>query len=73
MKKNKRPKLDSMTNGVSHIPRIKKGLYKVGKSNKLNTSDTEQSDLTCVTCGANNVCPYAFDAYNTNGDCLAQK
>jgi len=31
------------------------------------------SFVTCSTCQSNDVCEYAFDAYNTNGDCLAIK
>lgn len=29
--------------------------------------------VTCEQCGDNDVCEYAFDHYNTNGDCLALK
>lgn len=29
--------------------------------------------VTCVGCDANEWCPYAWDGYNTNGDCLADK
>lgn len=29
--------------------------------------------VTCVGCDANKSCPYAWDGYNTNGDCLAEK
>lgn len=28
---------------------------------------------TCDECGDNEFCPFAFDAYNTSGDCLAEK
>lgn len=28
---------------------------------------------TCYTCGDKDICKYAFDLYNTNGDCLAMK
>lgn len=28
---------------------------------------------TCFDCAKNTECEYAFDAYNTNGDCLAIK
>ena len=28
---------------------------------------------TCTNCPENKSCLYAFDAYNTNGDCLAEK
>lgn len=29
--------------------------------------------FTCDECGAAAVCPFVFDSYNTNGDCLAEK
>lgn len=29
--------------------------------------------VTCVKCLARKTCQYAFDPYNTNGDCLAEK
>lgn len=29
--------------------------------------------LFCDECRDNNVCIYAFDGYNTDGDCLAEK
>jgi hypothetical protein len=28
---------------------------------------------SCDSCGGRNDCAYAFDGYNTNGDCLAEK
>ncbi len=31
------------------------------------------ADFTCDRCAAANECDYAFDPYNTNGDCLAEK
>lgn len=30
-------------------------------------------EFTCDECGAAPTCPYAFDPYNTDGDCLAEK
>lgn len=34
----------------------------------------ELRDLTCLDCPqADNGCEYAWDAYNKNGDCLAEK
>jgi len=30
-------------------------------------------DYSCYDCGAWQTCEFAFDAYNTNGDCLAEK
>ncbi len=29
--------------------------------------------FTCDQCFSNETCPSAFDAYNTNGDCLEEK
>jgi len=29
--------------------------------------------ITCEECYSNAGCEYAFDMYNTNGDCLAEK
>jgi len=29
--------------------------------------------ITCVKCPDNKTCEFAYDAYNTNGDCLAEK
>ena len=28
---------------------------------------------TCWACECNTICPYRYDAYNINGDCLAIK
>ncbi len=30
-------------------------------------------ELTCSKCKENRSCPHAFDLYNLNGDCLAEK
>ena len=35
--------------------------------------EPKREDLTCFKCGENTACPYAWDWYNTNGDCLAMK
>ncbi len=29
--------------------------------------------ITCTNCPDNDVCEFAFDGYNTDGDCLADK
>lgn len=29
--------------------------------------------FTCHTCSKKHICPFAWDAYNTNNDCLAEK
>jgi hypothetical protein len=34
---------------------------------------TEDVAFTCDDCGAAATCEYAFDLYNTDGDCLAEK
>lgn len=33
----------------------------------------ELGDCTCVTCEDRHACEFAFDLYNTSGDCLAIK
>lgn len=33
----------------------------------------EDKTLTCDECACFAVCPWAFDLYNTDGDCLAEK
>ncbi|MEN6550163.1 MAG: hypothetical protein ABFE07_29315 [Armatimonadia bacterium] len=33
----------------------------------------EHQDYTCSRCGAEAECEYAYDLYNTSGDCLAEK
>ena len=33
----------------------------------------EMKALTCFFCKEWGMCPYAFDPYNTGGDCLANK
>ena len=32
-----------------------------------------QERFTCSKCSSREICKYAFDDYNTNGDCLAVK
>lgn len=34
---------------------------------------TAREDLTCETCADKNECEYAYDPYNTDGECLAIK
>lgn len=36
-------------------------------------SEAWRETTTCSECKQNVECPFAFDAYNTNGDCLAIK
>ena len=33
----------------------------------------KKEDLTCHTCPLKEVCEFAYDLYNTDGDCLASK
>jgi hypothetical protein len=35
--------------------------------------DWDISEFSCDHCSAAKTCEYAFDPYNTNGDCLAEK
>ena len=37
----------------------------------IDTND--YPSYTCTGCIGNSSCPYAFDGYNTNGDCLNMK
>lgn len=35
--------------------------------------DLQPKDITCVDCPDNDKCEWAWDLYNTDGDCLALK
>lgn len=35
--------------------------------------EPKREELTCYSCGSNQTCPFRWDSYNTNGDCLADK
>jgi len=35
--------------------------------------DVAKEDTTCWECSENKTCKYAWDPYNTDGDCLADK
>lgn len=35
--------------------------------------EPKDEELTCFKCSLKDKCEYAFDPYNTNGDCLAEK
>lgn len=37
------------------------------------TIDADALVFTCDDCPAKNTCDFAFDLYNTDGDCLAEK
>jgi hypothetical protein len=45
------------------------GLVEVDEDGKLMKAQS----FTCYQCDANFDCKYAWDWYNTNGDCLAEK
>ena len=34
---------------------------------------SKREDFTCSRCDRDESCEYAWDLYNTNGDCLAEK
>lgn len=36
-------------------------------------SEGEKEYMTCHRCSEKDVCEYAWDPYNTDGDCLASK
>lgn len=38
-----------------------------------NVHEEKECIFTCAQCGAKGECEFAFEAYNTNGDCLAEK
>jgi len=40
---------------------------------ELERPPIPKEDLTCHTCKDKDICRYAYDHYNTNGDCLAMK
>lgn len=33
----------------------------------------DKEDMTCFKCDYNNICKWAYDLYNTDGDCIASK
>lgn len=35
--------------------------------------DAEPERFTCNDCGARRACPFVFDPYNIDGDCLMEK
>ena len=39
----------------------------------IRVQDIDGEKFTCDGCSVTRLCPFAFDAYNTNGDCLAVK
>jgi len=43
------------------------------ENEKLKKEQSKLTWVTCINCTARDTCKYAFDNYNTNGDCLAEK
>ena len=41
--------------------------------NYLRDSGIKWKFLTCDNCPSKNTCEWAYDGYNTDGDCLAEK
>jgi hypothetical protein len=39
----------------------------------LEREEPRLVDMTCYGCADNQTCPFRWDLYNTNGDCLAEK
>jgi hypothetical protein len=57
---------------VEYIPVIEKSAYDSLKEE--NGQMKKRLDIfTCNRCQGNETCPYAWDHYNTSGDCLAEK
>ena len=47
--------------------------FKEDDSHKTIAHNFKIVDCTCVNCPINDTCIYAFDDYNTDGDCLLDK
>jgi len=41
--------------------------------NEIARQGGKASSITCEDCGLNGTCEFAWDLYNTDGDCLAEK
>ena len=54
-------------------PPVSMSLKALIEEARRGISDVKIEDFTCFACTAWKACRYAFDAYNTNGDCLAEK
>jgi len=50
-------------------------MRKISKEEKTRFKELEinYKTCTCIHCGFNEGCRYAFDPYNTDGDCLDTK
>lgn len=44
-----------------------------GYLSAMDEAPIKKEDLTCFNCTENKTCKYAWDEYNTQGDCLASK
>lgn len=62
------------------VRRVDKGTQEALARRKENarllgvlTKTRNEPQSTCLTCEAHNFCPFAFDGYCSNGDCLAEK
>jgi hypothetical protein len=49
------------------------GLSKLARKNLDHLGLTRSEQFTCNGCMDVKECPYAFDAYSTDGDCLMDK
>lgn len=56
------------------IPRTEEELARVRARSIAHAKEHDYSyNFTCDDCGARFSCTLAYDLYNTNGDCLAEK
>lgn len=51
---------------------VKQG-YEAGALHRNNYLRKMLSWVTCAGCSQTETCPFAWDQYNTSGDCLAEK
>ncbi len=61
---------DTMDQFAREAYRVRLGMYDIG--GRVALAD-DPGEFTCRACSENASCDYAFDLYNTNGDCLASK
>lgn len=54
---------------VGIIPEKKDRFFPVDFADVVDL-EYKKEDLTCFYCRDNVTCPHAWDAYNTDGDCL---
>jgi len=55
------------------VPTFKQKLEKVAEAPKVTRPDKPEGYYTCDKCSDTEICEYAFDEYNSKGDCLAVK